>query len=587
MNSTAPLTTVLIVLASILSFSCVSTTPRTDDHKEISHVKANPAEQPAEDEKPGFDLPELELDTALTYELLAAEFARTSGDYGLASEIYLNNARKTKDPRLAKSAAQMAIYSKDYDTAEIAAYFWVSIAPDHPDANQSYASLLIQRNELESAEPYIRKVMHHTDTDKDRGYAILANMLLKAKDKERALDLMDRIAGDDRQSVALLYASAQLASQFGMVEETEQRLDQLLSLEPTHRNAIMMRSRVYFQQGDIKRALELALEGVELHPNDFDLRLFYGRLLVNNKQYKEGLIQFRILNKQKQDNLEIRYSLGLLAVQVKAFDEAEIHFLTLIENDQHYASESRQAMAQIAEMRGDKQSAINWYKSVPYSEHYYVSQYKAAQLIVLLDGIEAAIKHLDSLEYQDEDDTFKGYLLKGELYQSNNIYEKAYSEFTQGLALKPNDTSILYDHAMSAQSLGRLDIMEKDIKHLLTIDPNHVAALNALGYTLADQTKRYQEAYDYIKKAYELKPDDAAILDSMGWVLYRLGKTHEAVKYLRQAASKNEDGEISAHLGEVLWALGEKKDAKTVWENALKFAPKHPILLKTIKNHNP
>ncbi len=579
-------TTAFITIAILLS-ACGPTKPDADEliPTKPHHKEAVPHSQPQQDVQYK-TLPSVDLDPELTYHLLVAEFARTEGDYATASRAYLEAARATKDPRLAKYAVQTSIYNKDLNMAEIAAYFWVNINNDDPESNQSYGALLIQKGELEQAEPYIRRVLQHTETNKKRSYSILANMLAKAKDQEKALDFMDRIAADDRHSEDFLYASAILAHRFDMIDETEQRLDELLSRNRNHRNATLLRARIYYQQGDTKRALALALEGVEQHPEDNELRLFYGRLLVNTKQYKQGLTQFRILSGRIKDNNDIRYSLGLLAVQAKEFDEAEIQFQTLINNGQSHVDESRYSLAQIAENRGDITSAISWYSSVEYGDHYYVSQYKAAQLLVKQQNIEVAVKHLRSLQYMTPEDQFKGLVLEGELFQNNRNYPQAVDAYGRALAINPQNVDILYAHAMAAEQIGRIDILEKDLKQLIIIEPDNAQALNALGYTLADRTQRYKEALGYIERAYKIKPDDPAILDSMGWVLYRLGRSSEAVKYLRQAANKHKDGEISAHLGEVLWSMGDKQNAQTVWEDALKFAPEHPVLLKTIKNHN-
>jgi tetratricopeptide (TPR) repeat protein len=159
--------------------------------------------------------------------------------------------------------------------------------------------------------------------------------------------------------------------------------------------------------------------------------------------------------------------------------------------------------------------------------------------------------------------------------------------YEEGLTAFTDNEELLYSRSLTAEKMGRIDMMEQDLKRILQRDPNNARALNALGYTLADRTDRYQEAYGYIERAFKQRPDDIAILDSMGWVLYRLGRLDEAQEYLRRAAAQIRDGEIAAHLGEVLWAAGKRDEARQIWEEALKFAPDHEVLQQTIQRFNP
>ena len=175
------------------------------------------------------------------------------------------------------------------------------------------------------------------------------------------------------------------------------------------------------------------------------------------------------------------------------------------------------------------------------------------------------------------------YLTEGELLRTSKRYEKAMEVYNTALGIIPENTDLLCARALTAERIGRVDILERDIKTILKTQPDNGHALNALGFTLADQTERYEEAYGYLKRAIEILPDDPAVIDSLGWVNYRLGRFDEAIRLLRKALSRFDDGEIAAHLGEVLWASGAQEDAKKVWEKSLLKFPNDSYLLDVMR----
>ncbi|MGB5733385.1 MAG: tetratricopeptide repeat protein, partial [Thiohalocapsa sp.] len=177
------------------------------------------------------------------------------------------------------------------------------------------------------------------------------------------------------------------------------------------------------------------------------------------------------------------------------------------------------------------------------------------------------------------------YLIEGELLRERDLEQQAIAVYSAALDQAPDNPDLLYARAMLAVGMDRVDLLEQDLRRILTADPDHVDALNALGYTLADRTDRFSEAQSLIERALQLRPDEPAILDSMGWVLYRMGNAKDAEPYLRQALEGVFDAEIAAHLGEVLWVLDKQDEARDVWERALAEDPKHEYLLRTMGRH--
>ena len=202
---------------------------------------------------------------------------------------------------------------------------------------------------------------------------------------------------------------------------------------------------------------------------------------------------------------------------------------------------------------------------------------------------EEAIAHLDEMlkGSQSDGSLVRIYITKGEMLRSARRYPQAMEVFNTALEIVPGNSDLLYARALVAEKLGRIDLLESDIRTILKTEPDNAHALNALGFTLADQTDRYEEAYGYLKRAIEIMPDDAAIIDSWGWVHYRLGDYEKAIDLLRKALSRFDDAEISAHLGEVLWVSGEQQEAREVWQRALKKSPADPILLRVMQRFIP
>ncbi len=222
-------------------------------------------------------------------------------------------------------------------------------------------------------------------------------------------------------------------------------------------------------------------------------------------------------------------------------------------------------------------------------DYQFDARLRIADLLGVLGRTESALEHLDAMLQgsQSNGSLVRIYITKGELLRSARRYEQAMEVFNTALDIVPGNSDLLYARALVAEKLGRIDLLEADIRAILKTEPDNAHALNALGFTLADQTERYEEAYGYLKRAIEIMPDDAAIIDSWGWVHYRLGKYDIAIQLLRKALSRLEDAEIAAHLGEVLWVSGKQQEAREVWQRALQKSPDDPMLQKVMQRFLP
>lgn len=569
----------LIIAGTLLALAGCSTMPHDGQQQEGA------AEDTSENQLSA-PLPEVELTPQLIYQLLAAEFAGQRGAVRLSSDLYLKTAQETRDPRLAQRATHIAIYAREADTALNAARLWVELSPAELEAHQSTAALLIRDNRSEEAIPNLQKILELTTDNRAQSYQLVANLLARDADKARAIGIMEKLIGERRDDPDALYALASLANQLKEHERAEQILADLLARRPDHTEALLLQATVLHSLGKGEAALESLRLALKQNPDNDQLRLTYARMLIDTRHLDEARKQFSVFNQRVPGNSDVLYALGLLALEAGDIDDAADHFSKLVNNTEHEV-EARFALGQIAEIRKRPEEALEWYQSIPMGERFMDAQLKAARLISSEHGIDAARRYLRELPLSEPEEQIQRYLAEGELLSSEERYEEAIALYDDSLVLFIDNTQLLYARALTAEKLDRLDILERDLKRILSKDPENTQALNALGYTLADRTNRHKEALGYIERAYRQQPDDPAILDSMGWVHYRLGRLDEAQNYLEKAAALLKDAEIAAHLGEVLWANGKKEEARKVWNEALKFAPDHKVLQQTIERLTP
>ena len=326
---------------------------------------------------------------------------------------------------------------------------------------------------------------------------------------------------------------------------------------------------------------------LETHPGARDVRLNYARLLVNAKRYAEAREQFEILVKDYPQNAEVNMAVALLAVQTNDYDAAEARLKRVLELDYKDPDAARLYLGQVNEERKRFDEALKWYSSVNRGAQYINAQARYAGVLAKQGKLAEARQHLQQVSAQSNRDRVQLTQAEAQLLREANAYQEAFDVLGEALEKMPNAPDLLYDHAMAAEKVDRIDIVEANLRKLIKIRPDHAHAYNALGYTLADRNQRVEEAHELIQTALKLAPDDPFILDSMGWVLYRMGRKEEGLDYLQRAYTQRPDAEIAAHLGEVLWALGRREEARRIWGGALKEHPKNEALQKTVKRFLP
>lgn len=522
------------------------------------------------------------LTSEMLYRLMAAEIAGQRGQLAIAVQQYYRAAQISRDPEVIERAARIAVYSRDNASSLKVGRLWLELAPDSIQAHTVVATAQIKLEQYDAALITLDRLLTLTEQRGQRGYHYIFTLLGRQRDKQAALDLLDKLMQRHGQTADALFTYGRLALLVGELDKSTTAVKQLLEIKPEWDDAQQLWVNLLSRKGQNDEALQYLEKTVAEYPEGRSLRMYYARKLVDEKRLPDAYTQFKILLDQDDSNTDARYALGLLSLEMKLLDEAEEYFEALYE-DEARSNESAYYLGQIAERRNNNGVAIRRYSQVHKGQHYIEAQIRIAVITAEAGDLDAARKRLHNIDAPTAAIELRLYLAEGDILRSTNHYQEAFDLYSEALAKMPDNVELLYARALTAEKVEQLEVTLQDLERIVKRDPKNVQALNALGYTLADRTERYEDALKYIQAAHKINSTDPAIIDSLGWIHYRLGNHQKALQYLQQAFSALKDPEIGAHLGEVLWVMGKQQQARKVWEDALQTKPEHKILLDVIK----
>lgn len=542
---------------------------QTDGAEEVGIQPS--AGAPADTEKPG-RLPSHALTREFLYKFLLAEIAGQRGNVRLASRAYLELAQSTRDPRVARRATEIAMYGRFGDIAAEAASVWLEIEPDSQQARQTLIATLVGNNKISDAKPLLQKLLA---ADKARAGSLflqLHPLLSRYPDKAAALKLIQELAQPYPALAEAHLAVAQSA--FGMenFDLAESELAEALRIKPDLEPAALLKAQS-LQRTSLAKAAEYLKSFVALNPKARDARLLYARLLAADRHPKEARQEFQLLEKELPGNSEVVVMIGLLSMQMQDFAAAEAKLKRALELNYRDPDSLRFYLGQLAEERKQFDEALDYYSKVQSGEQAVPAATRYAMILGKQNRVDEARKYLQSLDVQNDQQKTMLIQAEAQVLREASQYQEAFDVVNGALDAQPDNQDLLYDVAMAAEKLNRIDVLERNLKRLIELKPDHAQAYNALGYTLADRNLRLEEAQGYIEKALTLSPNDAFILDSMGWVHYRQGRLDEGLDFLRRAYAQRQDPEIAAHLGEVMWMKGQKGEAEQLLRTALQDHP--------------
>ncbi len=540
----------------------------------------------AEAESADGALPNVEMTEDMLYKLLRAEMAYQRGDWQLAYVTMLAGAQETRDPRLARRAAEIALSVKQAGEALSAVRLWRQIAPESDEANQFYLGLVVLGENLAEAKPIFVERLQEV-RPQARGLLILQiqRLLSGVQDKQGAFTLMEELVAPYADLVESHIALAQAAYANRDIARSHQEALKALEIKPELEIAALM---VAQSMQSRQEALTFFAGYLQQHPKARDVRIAYAKVLIDGREHERAREQFEILLKDQPNDLTILYAMGILGAQMNDRPMAEKYltaYLKELEENPDITRDPVQAqliLAQIAADRKDYQGALNWLAQVEPGPAYIEAQVKSAQIMAQAGDVEGAHNLLSHLKPESQGEQIQVMVADAQLLRDANRLPEALAVLGKGLEQFPEDTGLLYDHAMLAEKAGRFDLMEKSLRRIIELAPDNQHAYNALGYSLADRNLRLPEALALLQKASELAPEDPFIMDSVGWVHFRMGRLDQAEDYLRRAYAIRPDAEIGAHLGEVLWVKGDKDDARDFWRAALQKDPGNETLKSTL-----
>ncbi len=517
--------------------------------------------------------PNVELTSDILYDLLLADVAARRGHMDVSVSLFQKLAETTRDPRLAERATRVAVYARRNTIALETAKLWLELAPDDGEARQLVTALYLRNGQSDEALAHMEEILARSESRSENGFLFIAGLLSREKDKRAALGIMEQLVARYQDNPDALFAYSHLAMRLGELAEATEAIDKTLVIRPDWVPAVLQKARLMNAQDKTSQTLGYLKEAVDKTPDEIDYRLFYARLLADEDRLAEAFDQFKVIADLSPENEDALFALGFIALQLDRLDEAE-KYLTRLKDTGGRGFEVNYYLGRLEEARNNDEEAKSWYGSIVQGEHYMNAQIRIIVITAKNDDLVGARAHIEALKAQRPTQKLRLTLVEGEILTDNDEYEAAMEVYNQALGEFPDNTDLLYARSMVAEKLDQLELMEADLTKILARDPNNAEALNALGYTLADRTERYDEALELIQRALELRPSDFYIVDSMGWVQYRLGNYEESVKYLRRALDIKMDVEVAAHLGEVLWVMGEKEEAREVWQSALESDPK-------------
>ena len=523
------------------------------------------------------------LSEQLLYDLLVGEFAGNAGDMELSVESYNRAAMETPDARVAARASYIAVYGERYEDALVLLERWEQLDPDDSEIARMYAITYLKLGQPLEAATYIQGILDTVEGNGHEKALAVKRLLAKESSTEDGLVALDALNKADPGNQHMLLLQARYAAQLEKYDDALELLDQVLEIDSTQADVHIIKARILAAQGKQEQAMALVALVLMEQPDNDHLRLQYARMLVEQRQFDQAKAQFSLLLKDDPENADILLSLGLLNIETGELDEASIHLKHLVDIGQKQDI-ANYYLGRIAQNREEHKIAISYYLKVKSGDYVFDSKMRIAGLFARLGRVDEGLQQLELLAEKQTSWPLRvrAYLAQGEILASKQRYAEGMEMYSRALQQKPDDADLLYARALMAEKVDRIDITEADLLKLLSAEPENANALNALGYTLADRTERLEEALDYIKRAAELVPDDPAILDSLGWVSYRLGNMQDALKWLGMAFERLEDAEIAAHYGEVLWKNNQRDEAEKVWKIGLENNAEHPVLLETM-----
>lgn len=535
------------------------------------------------------------MDASLFYQVLVGEMSARNGDDGTAYSVLLDAARKTQDPRLYERAVEIALHARNGDAALEAAQAWVRLQPSSPKANIYHFQILLGLNRVDKTPEPLQRELAALDVEARKELiAQLPRYMARVSDKAQAALALERGLAkefDHPVTGATAWTSlGVLRLQAGQHASAFEAVKQALQRDPKAQDPLLL--ALELMGSKVPEAESLVQEFLRSTPTT-DVRMGYARRLLDAQRYGDAFQQLLRVTQEKPELPEGWLVRGSLELQDNKLDAAETslqRYLALqgamAQPNESMGRGTVQALlllSQVAENRGQFDQATAYLDRIDSAEEPLRIQRRRAALLARQGKLDAARALLREVPETQAGDALAKTNAEAQLLRDNQQFHLAYQLLKESMTRFPDDMDLVFDFAMMAERLDKLEEMEILLKQVIAARPQNASAYNALGYALADRKLRLDEARQYIEKALEFAPQDPYIIDSMGWLEFRVGNNADALRLLQSAYQARPDAEIAAHLGEVLWEMGQREQANAIWQEGLSLNPKNDTLNQTIQ----
>ena len=516
------------------------------------------------------------------YQAIISELGAQRGVVEEAGDSYFDLALETRDLGIIRRAVQFASANNDMNAMLQLGLLWAEIDPADAQPHLMLSFQFLETGNYKQALSHMARVI---ELGGDIDFSALAARTGQLDPRTRAV-LIDNLRQltrefSDQQSIRLTLV--QLLGQNGEYQEALLEFQLLIQLVDLSPRLVMLQAQILQSAGDADQAIRVMRNGVREFGDDKNLRLGYSQLLVQNEQYEAAQAQFAALMELDPQDWETLFSMALLDMELENYERAIERFTQLARIDQR-ADEARYYLGYIHEQREEFDAAIAAYREVRIgTQNFLAAQQQATRLAVQSGNLESAHAHLNQLSRgQPRLEILFNTIESGVLIQ-NDFIPEAKGLLDTALNKYPNETDLLFARVLFYDNVGDRAGSEQDLRQIILMQPEDSRALNHLGYMLADQTDRHAEALDLIERAIAISPEDPAIIDSLGWVQYKLGRYEEALANLQRAYELFPDPEVASHVGEVMWMMGREEQAKEVWRGALENQPDSELIQEVVK----
>jgi tetratricopeptide (TPR) repeat protein len=390
--------------------------------------------------------------------------------------------------------------------------------------------------------------------------------------------VLETLSAKYPQQAVIYFAQSLAAMQIKNMELAATKIQRVLTLRPDWDKALIFQAQIAALSGDMEKAKVQLKSTAQKYPKNNSVKKLLAQVLIKEEAYEEAIKIYQGILANEPKDSESQLALGLIHLQLGQDETAELVFKKLLEQPERQYQASFY-LGKLAEKKGQTQDALRWFDRVSDGPFVFDASVAAVALLAKNKQFDVADSRLKQLKMQFPKQEMRILLTQAELYNQQKQYAKAFKLLSDALAKQPEQTDLLYTRALIAEHVGKLDVLESDLRKILAKEPNNVAALNALGYTLLDHANRYAEAEKYLQQAIKLQPNEAVIMDSYGWLQFKLGRLDAALDYLQRAYNKQPENEIAAHLVEILWMLNKKQEARELFDKAIKATPNDEYLL--------